>query len=213
MKETKQKMPYDALTDEQVVALAQEGDRKAQEYLIVKHKGLVKNKARAYFLMGADKEDIIQEGMIGLYKAVRDFQAEKNVSFRSFAELCINRQMITAIKTAGRQKHIPLNSSLSLNRPVFEEQEEQTYLDLLESTSETSPEALFIGQEEKVWMEEKIASVLSRFEHQVLSLYLEGKSYAQIAHVTQKSEKSIDNALQRVKKKIENFVGRGRIES
>ena len=199
---------YDQMKDEDVITLVHQGDLAAQDYLMMKHKTLVKSKARAYFLIGADKEDIMQEGMIGLYKAVRDFRPDKNVSFRSFAELCINRQMITAIKTAGRQKHIPLNSSLSLNRPVYEEQEEQTYIDLLESMEETSPEALLIGQEDKHWMDEKIASALSKFENKVLSYYLQGKTYAEIAEMTKKPEKSIDNALQRVKRKIEKLVGK-----
>lgn len=203
---------FNDLKDEEVVALVKKGDSFAQEFIMNKYKTLVKSKARAYFLIGADREDIIQEGMIGLYKAVRDYQNDRNASFRSFADLCINRQMITAIKTAGRQKHIPLNSSISLNRPVFNEQEEQTYMDLIESMEITSPEALLIGQEDKNFIEKHIATVLSSFENKVLALYLQGKTYAEIAEASNKAEKSIDNALQRVKKKIEKFLEQRRIE-
>ncbi len=204
---------FSGLKDEEIISLVRTGDLMAQEYVMNKYKTLVKSRARAYFLIGADREDIIQEGMIGLYKAVRDYQSDKNASFKSFAELCINRQMITAIKTAGRQKHIPLNSSLSLNRPVFDEQEDQTYMDLLESIEVTSPEALFIGQEDKNFIEEHIATALSKFENKVLSLYLQGRTYAEIAMITEKPEKSIDNALQRVKKKIERFVDKRKLDS
>ena len=203
---------FSTLKDEELVALVRKGDKTAQEFIMDKYKTLVKSRARAYFLIGADREDIIQEGMIGLYKAVRDYQDGKNASFKSFAELCINRQMITAIKTAGRQKHMPLNSSLSLNKPVFDEHEEQTYMDLLESVEVTSPEILFIGQEDKNFIENHIATALSGFENKVLGLYLQGKTYAEIAYVFNKTEKSIDNALQRVKKKIEKFVEKRKTE-
>ena len=120
---------YGALSDEDLIDLVRKGDQQAQDYILNKYKTLVKSKARAYFLMGADREDIIQEGMIGLYKAIRDYQSGKSAAFKSFAELCINRQMITAIKTASRQKHIPLNSSVSLNRQVYDNDEEETYMD------------------------------------------------------------------------------------
>ncbi len=197
---------YESMSDEQVVALVREGDQSAQDYLLNKYKTLVKSKARAYFLMGADREDIIQEGMIGLYKAVRDYQPEKNAAFRSFADLCINRQIITAIKTANRQKHIPLNSSVSLNNKVYGSDEEETYIDFLKTEEVTSPEAIFIGIENKNFILEHFSKALSSFESQVLSLYLQGRSYSRIAEITGKPEKSIDNALQRVKKKTEKFV-------
>jgi RNA polymerase sporulation-specific sigma factor len=168
----------------------------------------VRAKSRAYFLIGADSEDIIQEGMIGLYKAVRDYNEEKNASFRSFAELCVNRQMITAIKAATRQKHQPLNSYVSLNKPVYEEESEQTYMDFLQSDSSAllNPETLLIGQENKHFLEDQMVKNLSSFETRVLVLYLQGRSYFEIAHVLDKPEKSIDNALQRVKKKLEKFL-------
>ena len=188
--------------------MAQNGDDAAQEYLLDKYKSLVRAKSRAYFLIGADSEDIIQEGMIGLYKAVRDYNEEKNASFRSFAELCVNRQMITAIKAATRQKHQPLNSYVSLNKPVYEEESEQTYMDFLQSSSGSllNPEALLIGQENKSFLEDQMVKNLSSFETRVLVLYLQGRSYFEIANVLDKPEKSIDNALQRVKKKLEKFL-------
>ena len=199
---------YKIAKDEELVLMAQNGDDEAQEYLLDKYKSLVRAKSRAYFLIGADSEDIIQEGMIGLYKAVRDYNEEKNASFRSFAELCVNRQMITAIKAATRQKHQPLNSYVSLNKPVYEEESEQTYMDFLQSSSDSllNPEALLIGQENKSFLEDQMVKNLSSFETRVLVLYLQGRSYFEIAHVLDKPEKSIDNALQRVKKKLERFL-------
>ena len=199
---------YKSAKDEELVLMAQNGDDEAQEYLLDKYKSLVRAKSRAYFLIGADSEDIIQEGMIGLYKAVRDYNEEKNASFRSFAELCVNRQMITAIKAATRQKHQPLNSYVSLNKPVYEEESEQTYMDFLQSDSSAllNPETLLIGQENKHFLEDQMVKNLSSFETKVLVLYLQGRSYFEIAHVLDKPEKSIDNALQRVKKKLERFL-------
>ena len=163
---------YDSISDEQIIELVRSGDQMAQDYLLNKYKTLVKSKARAYFLIGADREDIIQEGMIGLYKAVRDYHPEKNASFRSFADLCINRQIITAIKTANRQKHIPLNSSVSLNKQVYGSDEEETYIDFLKTEEATSPEAIFIGIENKNFILEHFSKALSSFESQVLSLSL-----------------------------------------
>lgn len=192
--------------DEQLVRQSQNGDHLAEAQLLDKYKPLVKAKSRAYFLIGADSEDIIQEGMIGLYKAIRDYDKEKNASFRSFAELCINRQMITAIKAATRQKHQPLNSYVSLNKPVFENDSEETYLDLLREGELLNPEALLIGQENKNFLENQMIKNLSSFESRVLTLYLQGRSYFEIANMLNKPEKSIDNALQRVKKKLEKFV-------
>lgn len=208
MAETMQEQKYEQKKDEELVLMAQNGDEAAQDYLLDKYKSLVRAKSRAYFLIGADSEDIIQEGMIGLYKAVRDYNEEKNASFRSFAELCVNRQMITAIKAATRQKHQPLNSYISLNKPVYEEESEQTYMDFLQSSSSAllNPEALLIGQENKSFLENQMVKNLSSFETRVLVLYLQGRSYFEIAHVLDKPEKSIDNALQRVKKKLEKFL-------
>ncbi len=196
---------YKDYRDEELVRIAQAGDDAVQDYLLDKYKSLVRAKSRAYFLIGADSEDIIQEGMIGLYKAVRDFNGEKNTSFRSFAELCVNRQMITAIKAATRQKHQPLNS-YSLNKPVYEDETEQTYMDLLQEGAFLNPETLLIGQENRNFLEDQLVKHLSGFETRVLMLYLQGRSYFEIARTLKKPEKSIDNALQRIKKKLERFL-------
>lgn len=197
---------YTTLADEELVAIAQSGKPRVEEFLMDKFKPLVKSRSRAYFLVGGDNEDVVQEGMIGLFKAIRDFDPDKNASFRSFAELCINRQMITAIKSATRQKHQPLNSYISLNRPVFEDESEQTYLDLLQEGTFLNPEALLIGQERKAHLEQQMLENLSAFETKVLNLYLQGRSYVEIGNILDKTEKSIDNALQRVKKKLEKCL-------
>lgn len=198
---------FDNLTDEEVVAYARNtGSMVAQEYLLSKYKNFVRSKTRSYFLAGADKEDIIQEGMIGLYKAIRDFDGERQVSFRVFAEVCITRQIITAIKTATRQKHIPLNSYISLNRPVYEDDSERTLLDVLSGLVDSDPEDLIISKEEYKDIEAKMNSVLSDLEWMVLLSYLDGKSYVDIAKELDRHPKSIDNALQRVKKKIEKHI-------
>lgn len=194
---------YKSLKDEDIIKLIRNGDDIAQEYIIEKYKKLVKLSARTYFIIGADKEDIIQEGMIGLYKAIRDFKG--NHVFYSFAELCIKRQIITAIKSATRQKHIPLNSSLSLNKVVSDENDERTYLELF-ADNLSNPEELFIGREDKNYIEDKLLTDLSKLEYKVLILYLKGNSYCEISDIINKDEKSIDNALQRIKKKVEKII-------
>ena len=199
-------LAYKDLPEEYTVNLAKEGDSSAQEYLIKKYKNFVRSKARSYFLIGADKEDIIQEGMIGLFKAIRDFQPDKIASFRSFAELCITRQIITAIKTATRQKHIPLNSYISLNRPVFDEESDRTLIDILSGRNNVDPEALLISREEVKNIESKIGEMLSELEWEVLTSYIQGKSYQEIAEDLDRHVKSIDNALQRVKRKLEKYL-------
>lgn len=193
-------------TDEDIVMEAKGGDIIALEFLINKYKNFVKAKARSYFLIGADREDIIQEGMIGLYKAIRDFRGDKLSSFRAFAELCITRQIITAIKTATRQKHIPLNSYVSLNKPIYDEDSDRTLLDILSGTKITDPEELMINREEYNDIEFKMGEILSELEWKVLTLYLEGKSYQEIAVDLKRHVKSIDNALQRVKRKLERYL-------
>lgn len=197
---------YENLGDEEVVAFAREGDELAQEYLITKYRNFVRAKARSYFLIGADREDIIQEGMIGLYKAIRDFRADKLASFRAFAELCITRQIITAIKTATRQKHIPLNSYVSLNKPIYDEESDRTLMDIISGTKVTDPEELVISREEFIDIEGKMSEFLSELEWKVLMYYLEGKSYQEIAEELARHVKSIDNALQRVKRKLERYL-------
>ncbi|TDA70152.1 MAG: RNA polymerase sporulation sigma factor SigH [Clostridia bacterium] len=198
--------PYVLAEDEELVEMAQEGDDTAQEYLINKYRNFVRAKARSYFLIGADREDIIQEGMIGLYKAIRDFRGDKLSSFRAFAELCVTRQIITAIKTATRQKHIPLNSYVSLNKPIYDEESDRTLLDIISGSKVSDPEELIISREEFDDIEEKMGEILSALEWQVLMSYLEGKSYQEIAVALKRHVKSIDNALQRVKRKLERYL-------
>lgn len=194
------------LGDEEIVEVARSGETEALEYLIIKYKNFVRAKARSYFLIGADREDIIQEGMIGLYKAIRDFRSDKLSSFRAFAELCITRQIITAIKTATRQKHIPLNSYVSLNKPIYDEDSDRTLLDVISGTKITDPEELIISREEFNDIEDKMGEILSELEWEVLMAYLDGRSYQEIADKLNRHVKSIDNALQRVKRKLERYL-------
>ncbi|MDD5944829.1 MAG: RNA polymerase sporulation sigma factor SigH [Clostridia bacterium] len=197
---------FSAMEDEKVIESARSGNSEALDFILNKYKPLVKSKSRAYFLIGADNEDIIQEGMIGLYKAVRDFNPEKHASFRAFADLCVNRQIITAIKAATRQKHQPLNNYVSLNKPAYDDDSQETYMDSIKGAENINPETMFIGREARAGIEKHLEKNLSSFENTVLSLYLDGKSYSEISKITQKSEKSIDNALQRVKKKLEKYL-------
>ena len=197
---------YQQMNDEQVVELCHQGDSEAEEYLLNKYKNFVRSRARSYFLIGADHEDIVQEGMIGLYKAIRDFKPEKLSSFRAFAELCITRQIITAIKTATRQKHIPLNSYVSLNKPLYDEESDRTLLDVIMEGRISDPEELIINRENLGNIHNKISEVLSGLEQEVLQAYLDGKSYQEIADALGRHVKSIDNALQRVKRKLEKYL-------
>jgi RNA polymerase sporulation-specific sigma factor len=197
---------YTEMTDEEIVELAQQGEQSAVEYLVDKYRNFVRAKARSYFLIGADKEDIIQEGMIGLFKAIRDYKTDKLTSFRAFAELCITRQIITAIKTATRQKHIPLNSYVSLNKPIYDEESDRTLMDILSTTKITNPEEIVVSREEFIFIERKMGEILSSLEWKVLMAYLEGKSYQEIAVELKRHVKSIDNALQRVKRKLEKYL-------
>ncbi|MFY9203455.1 MAG: RNA polymerase sporulation sigma factor SigH [Limnochordia bacterium] len=203
---------YDTMNDEEVVEFARNSNDVALEYLINKYRNFVRAKARSYFLIGADREDIIQEGMIGLYKAIRDFRPDKLASFRAFAELCITRQIITAIKTATRQKHIPLNSYVSLNRPIYDEESDRTLLDIISGSKVTDPEELVISKEEFCDIENKMSEFLSDLEWKVLMFYLEGKSYQEIANDLSRHVKSIDNALQRVKRKLERYLEKRELE-
>ena len=197
---------FDSMTDEQVVVLAQETDSPALEYLLNKYKNFVRTKARSYFLIGADHEDIVQEGMIGLYKAIRDYKAERLSSFRAFAELCVTRQIITASKTATRQKHIPLNSYISLNKPIYEEDSDRTLLDVITEEGMSNPEEMIIDREDLSVIEGKIGQMLSDLEKDVLVRYMEGKSYVEIAGEMNRHVKSIDNALQRIKRKLLKYL-------
>ena len=200
------RLDFESMPDEDVVELAQEANGAALEYLLNKYKNFVRTKARSYFLIGADHEDIVQEGMIGLYKAIRDYRRDKLKSFRSFAELCITRQIITAIKTATRQKHIPLNNYISLNRPIYDEDSDRTLLDVITEETPSNPEEMLIDREDLSVIEGRIGSLLSDLEKQVLVRYVEGKSYVEISEEMNRHVKSIDNALQRIKRKLQKYL-------
>jgi RNA polymerase sporulation-specific sigma factor len=201
-----QTRPFDG-EDERLVAAARDGDDRALAELLDKYRGFARAKAHSYFLVGADREDIIQEGMIGLYKAVRDFNPELQTSFRAFAELCVTRQVITAIKTATRQKHGPLNNYVSFSRPVLAEDDGERCLgDLLPTTAICDPADLVISAERIRALQEHFDTVLSDLEAEVLRLYVDGKSYQEIAEVLERHVKSIDNALQRIKRKLDGHL-------
>jgi RNA polymerase sporulation-specific sigma factor len=186
------------------VGLVRDGDNEALDYLMNKYKILVEKKAKSYFLIGASRDDIIQEGMIGLFKAIRDFKEEKTASFYSFADLCVTRQIISAVKASTRQKHLPLNSYISLNKPSYEEENDKTTLiDKMPSRKIINPEDLLIGQENLSIIEHELNERLSKLEKEVLQSYIYGKSYVEIARNLKRPVKSIDNALQRIKKKVE----------
>jgi RNA polymerase sporulation-specific sigma factor len=191
-------------TDEDLIERAREGSDPAIEELLRRYRHYARAKARSYFLAGADREDIVQEGMIGLYKAIRDFQGDRNTAFRAFAELCITRQIITAIKTATRQKHVPLNSYVSLNKGASSENEEERALaDLLVGPAIADPAELVVSAEEIANIKASVGRLLSSLETEVLQLYMDGKSYHEIAEMLGRHVKSIDNALQRIKRKLE----------
>ena len=197
---------YSQLSDDELIKIIHDGDSRAEEVLIKRYKNFVLAKSRSYFLVGAGREDIVQEGMIGLYKAVRDYKIDRLASFRAFAELCITRQIITAIKAATRQKHQPLNSYVSLNKPIYDEESDRTLLDILKGTKLNNPEELFVSKETYDLIENQISEMLSTLEFNVLQEYLNGKSYQDIADTLDKHVKSVDNALQRVKRKLEDFL-------
>lgn len=197
---------FDSMTDEELVLALRQGDNSALDFLMNKYGSLVRQRARRYFLIGADREDIVQEGMIGLFKATRDYNPDKQSSFKCFADLCITRQIITAIKAATRQKHAPLNSYVSLHKPLFEDGYDVTLLDVISKDVISNPEDIFINREQYDDIGLKIEECLSKFECSVLALYLRGKSYQEISAILGKHPKSVDNALQRIKRKIERVL-------
>lgn len=202
-------MDYSVLEDVVLVEKAQNGDRRAADTLIDRYKTFVRVKTRAYFLVGADRDDIVQEGMIGLFKAIRDYSPDKQASFKYFADICITRQIITAVKTATRQKHSPLNSYISLSKPAYEDESERTLIEMLSLRTSLNPEEIMIDKENLKFTEEKIRKSLSEFELEVMEHYINGKSYTEIAQLLEKEPKSIDNAIQRVKKKIQKSLAEG----
>lgn len=187
--------------DEEMIRKIQEGNQELTDYIMDKYKYLVKKKAKAMYILGGDNDDLIQEGMIGLFKAIRDFDCEQDYSFYAFAEICIARQMYSAMKAAGRQKHAPLNTYVSFHSMIGSEEEEGELMDVLKSVEKT-PEELVIGREDLQQMAEIIDRKLSVMEREVLDLYISGISYKEIARILGKSEKSVDNALQRMKGKL-----------
>ena len=194
------------LSDEQLALKAQDGDNEAMDLLMERYKNYVRSRARSYFLVGADHEDIVQEGMIGLYKAVRSYRDDRQCSFRAFADICITRHIITAVKAATRQKHIPLNSYVSLNRPVYEGESDRTLMEVIQEDEHASPENQMLSGEEFTLIREKLAALLSPLELDALQGYIEGKSYRQISADSGHHYKAIDNALQRVKRKLGKLV-------
>lgn len=196
------KMDYLNYTDEELAARAKT-DRAAADFLLNKYKNMVRSRAKAYFLAGGDNDDLVQEGMIGLFNAVRDYNPDKEASFSSFAELCVRRQIFTAIKTAGRQKHIPLNTYVSLNKPIDDEQPDITLSDTIAGPVLSDPETLYIRNENLRAVEAEIDEKLTDLEKRVLILHLQGMSYSEISEIIDKPAKSIDNALQRIKKKLD----------
>ena len=199
---------YENITDEELIDRLRSGDAPIMDYICNKYKKLVRSKAKSMYILGADNEDLIQEGMIGLFKAVRDYDSGRDASFYTFADLCISRQMYTAVQAAKRQKHIPLNSYISLNAGDSgkEEGEERSLLEALADRTEMNPEELFLDKERVNYLESVIEKELSSFEKQVLDLYMTGMSYTQIAKVLGRDEKSADNALQRLKSKIKKML-------
>ena len=198
---------YKAFTDDELVTKARNGDVDAEEYLIQKYRDTAKSRARLYFMVGGDKEDIVQEGMIGIFKAIRSYDPEKEASFRTFAELCISRQIITAIKQAGRLKHSPLNTSVSLWKPVSEEDNGNTLADILSSDSNSDPETVLLLTEIIDYVTKEDSKVFSELEMKVWMEYIQGKSCAQIAEEMGRTPKSVDNAIQRTKRKINLYFG------
>ncbi len=196
-------------TDEDmIVKYAKNGNMECMEILISKYKRFIQLKSKSYFLIGADREDIYQEGLIGLYKAVRDYDNQRLSTFKSFAELCITRQIITAIKAATRQKHIPLNTYVSLNKPVYDGESDKTLLDVMESLKISDPEELFVDREQIIEIEHHVMQTLSKYEKIVLHYYVMGRSYQQIAYLLNRQPKSIDNAIQRIKRKLNKCLDR-----
>lgn len=204
----KMKHNYGQDTDEELIVRLRDGEGQITDYIMDKYKNLVRNKAKSMYILGADREDLIQEGMIGLFKAIRDYDSGRDASFSTFADLCVSRQMYTAVQAAGRKKHAPLNTYISLyaNSSQKEEGEEWDLINSIVSPAEQSPEDMMIDKENVELMERTIDRELSSFEKQVLDLYLTGMKYTQIAKVLGRDDKSTDNALQRIKNKLKKLI-------
>lgn len=198
---------YGQISDEELIDRLRSGEERIMDYICDKYKNLVRSKAKSMFILGGDSEDLIQEGMIGLFKAVRDYDSGRDASFYTFADLCISRQMYTAVQASKRQKHIPLNTYISFyGNSVSEDREEPSLLEALANPMELNPEEMFLDKERVTYLEQIIEDELSPFEKQVLDLYMTGMSYTQIAKVLGRDDKSTDNALQRLKSKIRKML-------
>lgn len=197
---------YSEYTDEELVLMYRNGDFIAEEQLYSRYKSFVSMKARSYFLLGSDREDLIQEGMIGFFKAIRDYNPQKQAAFKSFAELCIVRQIITAIKGATRQKHIPLNTYVSLNKPIYDDEYSPTLLETLPGSVSPNPEELLIVNEDYENIKLRLNEILSELEQKTLTLFLEGCSYTEISQALGRPSKTVDNALQRIKRKLQKYL-------
>lgn len=201
---------YENIEDEDIIALIRMDDRMAMDYLIGKYKNLVRKKAKALYLIGGDRDDLIQEGMIGLYKAIRDYQKEKSATFLTFADLCVSRQMYSAIKTSNTKKNQPLNNYISIDTSAFSEESENmdsiTYVANLAHARNMNPEEMLIDRENTRYLETKLMERLSDFEKDILTLYLKDLNYAQIAKILKKEPKAIDNGLQRIKRKLNDAL-------
>lgn len=194
---------YTKMSDEELITLAQDGDNQVVDYLMEKYKNLVRKKAYELYITGGDNDDLIQEGMIGLFKAVRDYNSEKDTSFFTFADLCISRQIYTAIYASKRKKHIPLNTYVSLNSGITEEENDaQLLMNQVYSVHDKNPEELIIDKENEGYIEEQMQENLSTFELQVIDLYIAGIPYVKIAEILDRTPKSIDNAIQRIRSKL-----------
>lgn len=204
--QTEETVPLQSLADEELIVMIREGNRSALEYLIIKYERIVRYKTKTYFLIGSDREDVIQEGLIGLYKAICDYDDNKLASFKAFADLCITRQIITSIKTATRLKHSPLNSYVSIYKPLEHEEADRVFLDILCTGASIDPQELLINKEHLENVQALLNKVLSPLEREVLPLYLDGVSYEDIANRLKRSEKAIDNALQRIKRKVTGLI-------
>lgn len=192
----------DTLIDEELIPQVHAGDAAATQYILNKYEQIVHKKANGYFLMGSDRDDVVQEGRIGLFKAIADFDKSKNASFRSFAELCITRQIITSIKSATRLKHLPLNSYVSIYKPVHEDEETRTLLEMIDDEATKDPLEQIVHKENSLAIKNEMMKALTQLEWNVLAYYLHGYSYEEIADKLNRHEKSIDNALQRVRRKV-----------
>ena len=196
---------YTNMTDEELVSCAQNGDEKAEAVIINRYSEIVNMKARKFFIIGAEREDIVQEGLIGIYKAIKSYSSDRDNSFKTFVNMCIERQLITAIKSSNRQKHIPLNSSFSLNGAAFDNDETSTLLDILDFNLISDPLEEVEKKEYFDSIQAKIQDELSGFEKQVLDCFINGKSYAEISEQLDTPIKSIDNAIQRIRKKASKY--------